>query len=313
MLTNELTRLPTRAIRLKNVVCPYCGRLLDEKTRSEDHVIGRKFVPKGSLENQPNLILNACRVCNSRKGDLEDDISAITMQPDVTGRRFSDHPALRADAAHKAKTAMSRYSKRPVGDSQTTMQLTSQLGPGATITFNMVGQAQISDDRAFELALRHFQAYFYLITYDYSANRGWWWKGQYAPILVVSKLDWGNERARAFMESTASWDHRVLLISADEHFKLAIRKALDHDIWSLAVEWNENYRVLAACGEPEPLKEFVAGLPRLKAEIVSQSANSTLAVRTEKRLKVEDDTLFADPRGNTAPIVVPPITQEATT
>jgi hypothetical protein len=56
-----------------------------------------KFVPKGTLENQWNLILNACRNCNGRKADLENDISAITMQPDVLGKHFGDHPQLALD------------------------------------------------------------------------------------------------------------------------------------------------------------------------------------------------------------------------
>jgi hypothetical protein len=38
--------------------------------------------------------VNACRGCNNDKADLENDISAITMQPDVLGKPFSDHVQL---------------------------------------------------------------------------------------------------------------------------------------------------------------------------------------------------------------------------
>jgi hypothetical protein len=250
--------------------------------------------PRGALENQWNLILNACRGCNNGKSDLEDDTSAITMQPDVRGRYFGDHPQLVVDGAHKAKRAHSRYTGKLVADSTPSMEIKCELAPGVMITFNMVGHPQIDDRRVFELAMRHFQAFFYFITYNHSANRGWWWKGSYAPIQAVSRNDWGNERARAFMNTTLNWEHRMLLSGAAAgHFNLAIRKHPAEDIWSLAVEWNQNYRVLAACGEESPLREFVAGLPRPKVKTMSQLPNVMLGVRTEQALKAEDDTLFA--------------------
>jgi hypothetical protein len=255
-------------------------------------VIGRKFVPKSTLENQWNLILSACRDCNNRKSGLEDDISAITMQPDVTGKHFGSHPQLDLDSAHKRKRTHSRYTGKLVGDSQPTLQIKYELGPDIALTFHMTGQAQIAEERAFELAMRHFQGFFFFITYNHDENRGWWWKGKYAQILAVSKTDWGNPLALTFMEKTRDWDYRVLAITADEHFKLAIRKHPTDDIWSLAVEWNENYRVLAACGDEAPLKAFLSTLPRLEMQTLFQSADSGLAVRTEKTLSPEDDTLF---------------------
>ncbi len=108
MLTKDLNHLPaTKPLRLRNVICPYCGVALTKQNSTREHVIGRKFVPKGTLENQWNLILNACHACNNRKADLEDDIAAITMQPDVTGRYFGPHKQLARDAAHKAKRTTS--------------------------------------------------------------------------------------------------------------------------------------------------------------------------------------------------------------
>lgn len=293
MLDHDLKALPvTKPIRLRNVICPYCGAALTGNNTTKEHVVGRRFVPKGTLENNWNLILNACRACNNRKSDLEDDIGAITMQPDVSGRHFGTHEQLALDAARKRQRTFSRYTGKAVGDSRPTMEIKYNLGPGMTLTFNMTGQEQIADERVFELAMRHFQAFFYLITYNYSENRGWWWKGMFAQILAVSKPDWGNDLALAFMEKTRDWDHRVLAITAENHFKLVIRKHLTLDVWSLAVEWNESYRVLAACGDEKPLRSFVDSLPKLELQTLAQSNNSGLAVRTEKILKDEGDSLF---------------------
>ena len=79
-----LKELPTSyIIRLDNITCPYCGIALTNETSSKEHVIGRHFVSKGTLHGNWNLIVNACNSYNGIKSDLEDDISAITLQPDV--------------------------------------------------------------------------------------------------------------------------------------------------------------------------------------------------------------------------------------
>lgn len=296
-LTAELREVPLgRPTRLRNVVCPYCGTSLTKKSRTKEHVIGRKFVPKATLENSWNLILNACVKCNGHKSDLEDDISAITMQPDVLGRHFSDHPQLAQDATRKAARAFSRETGKLVSESTPALEIKGQLAPGLNLTFDFVGQPQVAEHRAFELARLQFQAHFYWITYSHQQNRGWWWKGVYAPILVVSKNDWGNDVAMAFMRNTQGWEHRVLLAgAADGHFNLAIRRNPDVELWSLAVEWNENYRILAACGEEPAIKKFAESIPKLEMTMLSQSARSGLGFRVEKALAEADDTLFAPP------------------
>jgi hypothetical protein len=75
---------------LSNITCAYCGEDLSTETEDTEHVVGRRFVPKGSLDGAWNIILKACKRCNREKGDLEDDISAITMQPTVAGQ-FQDN------------------------------------------------------------------------------------------------------------------------------------------------------------------------------------------------------------------------------
>jgi hypothetical protein len=289
----------TRPMRLRNVVCPYCGEPLTTANSTKEHVVGRRFVPKGRLQNSWNLILNACRGCNNGKSDLEDDISAITMQPDVLGRYFGDHTQLALDAAHKAQRTRSRSTGKLVGESRTAMAIKHEFA-GMTMTFNLVGQQHIEGERAFELALRHFQAFFYLITYDQSENRGWWWIGNYAPLQAASRNDWGNDFARGFMSATRDWETRVLAITAEEHFKLAIRRHPSQEMWSLATEWNENYRVIAVCGKAEAITAFVAALPKLKMRRTPLGPESYYAARTEVALKPEHDIMFV-PVGEVAP------------
>src|ERR1700692_1203361 len=86
----------TGPVVLKNCICGYCDADLSSDNRTTEHLVGRRFVPKGSLENQWNLIFKACRPCNGTKSELEDDISATTLQPDAIGRY---HP--RTDPSYK--------------------------------------------------------------------------------------------------------------------------------------------------------------------------------------------------------------------
>lgn len=57
MTPNPLHDLPpNKPIRLHNVVCPYFGATLLRESMTKEHVVGRRFVPKGTLANQWNLI-----------------------------------------------------------------------------------------------------------------------------------------------------------------------------------------------------------------------------------------------------------------
>lgn len=94
---------PTNAVRQHDQVCPYRGAVLSDATRTKEHVIGRKFIPRGKLNGRWNLILNVRSACdNNTKSGLEDDISAISRQPDAHGNCAVDDAALAADARRTA-------------------------------------------------------------------------------------------------------------------------------------------------------------------------------------------------------------------
>lgn len=72
---NGYSTLPTNRVhRLDNVNCAYCGRLFDDALPpSLEHVIGRKFVPRGALNANFNLHVNVCGGCNNaQSGALPD-------------------------------------------------------------------------------------------------------------------------------------------------------------------------------------------------------------------------------------------------
>lgn len=155
-------RVPPSLLRgrpLKNVTCPYCAAPLDPDTRTKEHVIGRRFVPKGSTENRWNLILWACSACNNKKSDLEDDIAAITMYFHTTGPAATEDPTARAEALRRGPKSGSRKTGKPVADSHAALESTSQLGP-VEMTFGFVAPPQIDDTRAYELARMQMLGFF---------------------------------------------------------------------------------------------------------------------------------------------------------
>lgn len=109
---------PSKPMLLRNTVCAYCGVQLTASNATKEHVVGRKFVPTGKLDKRWNLILRTCSPCNTRKSELEDDIAAISMQPDVFGKYPVTDDALVTSAKRKAEGSMSRKTKKPVKDSQ---------------------------------------------------------------------------------------------------------------------------------------------------------------------------------------------------
>src|SRR5260221_4151682 len=136
---------PNKAVRLDNSTCLYCGISEKEIPLTVEHVVGRRFVPKGSLAKSWALIGNACAACNSKKAELEDDISAITLQPDF-GERHDD-PFLDAEAVRKAKGSFSRRTKKIVGDSHEEGSVEGKMMSSIDIKFGFVSSPQLIEGR----------------------------------------------------------------------------------------------------------------------------------------------------------------------
>lgn len=288
----EATNAP---IALDNETCPYCGVVLTEPNKTREHVVGRRFVPKGTLNGAWNLILDACQTCNNRKSILENDVSAITMQPSADGVFPVSHNSLMADASRKAARSVSSRTRRPVADSVETFKLGGQFAPGVAFTCTLVAPPQLEEDRVFALAHLQVGAFFYMLTYEsVTPRRGGWWAGGFFPLVMSLRTDWGNEIHRYFMERTQLWSPRALGFTAEKFFKVAIRRHPGRKLWSWALEWNANLRVIGLVGDPVAAEEEIIALPKLKTNVVARSERALFRGRVEVPLKDDDDTLFAD-------------------
>ena len=233
---------PHKTVTLKNCTCVYCGKELTPAQTTKEHVIGRCFVPKGKLNSSWNLIANACLLCNNAKSDLENDISAITMQPDAWGRHPIDDQVLASEAVRKGRNSISRRTKKPVQDSTEVIDLKVQLGPGIDFTFTFTSPPVIENHRLYELARLQLTGFFYLITYSNVTRRGGYWLGEFCPLHEAVRSDWGNPVHVGFMNAVATWEPRILAIGADGYFKVVIRRHPSAICWSWGLEWRSEER-----------------------------------------------------------------------
>ena len=283
---------PSKPMLLKNTVCAYCHMPLTASTATKEHVVGRKFVPTGKLDNQWSLILRACLPCNTRKSELEDDIAAISMQPDAFNKYPVTDDALVASAKRKAERSVSRKTKKPVKDSQALLSVSGQLRSGLVANFSFTGSPQIDDHRIFELARYHLMAFFF-ITYDKDAERGWWWPGEFLPFLHTRRSDWGNASWKGFMHTVSTWDMRMQAATAEDFFRCSIRRHPQAECWSWALEWNKQHRIAGFFGDTLTAQLIVDSLPQEHFTTFFEEQGQTLRYRQDEPLTEAEDTLFA--------------------
>lgn len=260
---------------------------------TKDHVIGRRFVPSGSLAGSWNLILQSCRKCNEEKADLEDDISAITMGFHAAGLTGLDGEIYRREVARKARRSISRMTGRPVADSAAAMKMSLQPFPGLQMTMNFNAPAQLDDKRVLQLARLQMLGFFYMLTYKEESRRGFAWRGNFLVLHGAIKADWGNPIHRAFTDAVSDWDYRLVATVANGCVRVAIRKHPEDDCWSWAVEWNGCYRLLGFFGNEETARSVAANMPELPMQSIFEAQDGWVRYRIDKRLpEADEDKLF---------------------
>lgn len=291
---SDMKAWPSReAIVLHNVTCAYCGQPFDAvRKKTREHVIGRNFVPKGCFDRQWNLILRACTVCNMAKADLEDDIAAISMMPDLRGKHAIDDPRLPAEVARRAQRSRSRRTGRLLADSKENISVNAPFG-AATFTFGFTAPAQVTDDRLFQLARYHFDGFFYWITYNRDARRGGFFQGGFFPLFAKRRADWGSPAARWFMNVVRTWDGRVHAIAADGFFAILVRRHPQGlPVWAWATEWNYGIRVAGFAGDEDAIRTVASECPEEPMTLLHQAGGDWLRYRTDTALPDTEDDLF---------------------
>lgn len=276
-------------IRLKNTSCIYCFQEFGKDIESDDeHVIGRNFVPSGSIKaNDWNLIARACKTCNNEKSKLENEVSAVTLQPDIATPHTN--VVLQDLSRRKGAKVKSGFSNRLVQDSIETASYAVPLGVGASITFGMVAPPQLKEQTMQQLAAFHIHAFFYLITFDEQLGRGKGLPGGIIWMQGTRKTDWGNRTFRAFADLTKDWVARVVGNAAGGYFRIAIKREPQmKTLWSFALEWNRCLRMIGFIGNRDEAIPIISALPGDELYFI----NATDRYREEVPLNEDEDVLF---------------------
>ena len=211
---NSGTRSIGQPLKLKNNNCCYCGNILNDGDISIDHVIGRKFVPTGSLENQWNLHCRACKICNNKKSDLEDDISTLSMIFACISQDANNEASLVESTARKLKGSLSRKTGRPHKDSYEHFSVSASSG-GISIKSEISGPPRLDARRIGSLALLHYKAFYFLRTYDTATRLGFLPAHPLSVLPPLPRSDWGAAHAISFIKTIEPWDTDLFCITAN--------------------------------------------------------------------------------------------------
>lgn len=290
-----------------NARCPYCGRNFNEISnieRTEEHVIGRRFVPKGYLEGEWNLILDACKECNGYKAKLEDGLSLISQISITDNIEHTSHVQAeiirklgkRDPETGKIRGANHPETNRPVANSFIERTISASFGP-LTMRFTVSGPPQAVTHEE-TLARLHIQAFYYLICNIDDDGRGYsrvftedseWLPESCVQVLFVLRhTDWGNESAMELVNRVKEWEIVCRIPSAKGYFKSLIKRDPNNNGYFWALEWNKNIRLLGVIRAPSRPNFIEKELPRS----VCIDLGNESRIRPEKPLNEKDDILF---------------------
>ena len=145
----------------------------------------------------------------------------------------------------------------------------------------------------FSLRIITLRGFFYLITYQEHTLRGSFIKGDFLPLMVSKRSDWGNPILRWFMVSFRNWTEYVYAVSANDFFKMIIRRhPKEQEVWAWALEWNHSIRVVGFAGDRNAVEDFKSDIPDLPFQVVHEEPGQWMRMRTETPLAESEDDLF---------------------
>lgn len=289
-LTGKTVSWYERSGLYSNRVCLYCGTAVggpDDAPSNKEHLIGRNFVPLGTLGSSAfNFLFRACEKCNERKGVAERHVSSVTL---LNGPGRHEDPRA-ADAAER-KASRDFHPDKPgvaMGHAQDHMTI-SWAHAGLSVATGFAGPPRANDAAVQQLALNQVQALFTLLTTrdfrDLSTMR-LLPPENVALLGSYGRSDWGHPHLIEVARRAASWPCHANVVSADGYFK-AVMSRHESKGWFWALEWNKFLRV--AGGIVRDDMSLFENLPDEKWFSVPGSGDRA---RVEVPLEDDADTLF---------------------
>jgi hypothetical protein len=97
------------------------------------------------------------------------------------------------------------------------------------------------------------------------------------------------------MKAVVPWDHRLIVHTADDYYKVAIRRHPSEELWSWGMEWNKSFRLVGFFGNVAAAKAIAQTFPRMPLRSIRESSDSFLRFREEESLPESEDMLFQMP------------------
>lgn len=272
-----------------NQYCPYCGAFVGAGSvipSDKEHLIGRRFVPTGSLdEGAFNFIFRSCKECNHRKGRAERHVSSITLF--TSPGRAEDS---RIDAIARRKASRDYHPDKKgvlVEDAGERPSVKFRAGP-MSVRVEFVSAPQLNQFEAQTLACYHVMALFALVTTKNCRVK------EACRILPPPQLlhfgyfghgDWGNPHLAEISQRVQAWPCYANVATANGYFRAIMRRG--EKWWFWALEWNRSVRVVGAIAGEDEMPDIFQNLPPLK-----WVAFPTGRIREERPLGDAPDTLF---------------------
>ncbi len=274
-----------------NQYCPYCGVFVglgSEVPSDKEHLIARRFVPKGSLEGGAfNFIFRSCKVCNNRKASAERHVSSVTLY-NSPGRAED----ARVDEIARRKASQDFHPDKKgvrIEDASDRHSTAFQIGP-MSVRFGFVSPPRLNDDEARVLACCHVKALFALLTTSDCRVK------EACRIVPATQVhffgryghgDWGNARLAAITHRVQSWPCYGNIATANGYFRAILRR--DDKWWFWALEWNRSVRVIGAIASENEVPDIFRDLPKLKWMALPDGSGR---MREETPLGDVPDTVF---------------------
>ena len=289
-LTGKTVSWYEKSGKLSNRHCLYCGIAVggeSDTPSNKEHLIGRNFVPSGSMGGDAfNFLFRACVQCNSRKAVAERHISSVTL---INGPGRQHDP--RAAAVAERKEINDFHPDKPgvaMGRAHDTLSINSNR-PGFSMSVGFTSPPRANDAAVAEIAVSHVQGLFSLLTthnFQEASTLCLLPARQVRLMGAYGRSDWGNPHLLEVTRRTQAWSCHANIISADGYFKATMRR---HETqgWFWALEWNKFLRVAGGIAHGE--MELFESLPDEKWFTLPGGRDRA---REEVPLPDEDDVLF---------------------
>lgn len=252
---------PTRS----NQYCPYCGVFVgvgSDVPSDKEHLVGRNFVPKGSLEDGAfNFIFRSCKECNNQKAEAERHVSSVTLY-NSPGR--AEDARVDAIARHKAARDIHPDKKVPVQEASEKRHIEFNIG-AFSARFGLISPPRLREEDVLALACFHVKALFSLVTTLDCRQQE---KFRILPASQVCCLgyyshgDWGNPQLATVTQRVQSWPCYANVATAAGYFRAVLRRG--EKWWFWALEWNRSVRVVGSISNEDELPGVFKDLPPLK-------------------------------------------------